>query len=118
MGEQVQNTTDYERETSLGPRLDILPGIANGAMVQSQAVTIAKVWLEPKRSVSTQVPLMALSRCYVTYIVVYHVTNRHVILVNSRTGNGAPRVIPSLLVRFGRYGPTPRKKPRITERNH
>ena len=48
MGEQVQNTTDYERETSLGPRLDILPGIANSAMLQSQAVTIAKVWLEPK----------------------------------------------------------------------
>ena len=40
-GEQVQNTTDYESETSLGPCLDILPGIANGAMVQSQAVTIA-----------------------------------------------------------------------------
>ena len=30
-------------------------------------------------------------------------------LVSSRTGNGAPRVIPSLLVRFGRYGQTPRK---------
>ena len=29
------------RETSLGARLDILPGIANGAMLQSQAVTIA-----------------------------------------------------------------------------